>query len=157
MRNKSKPKKQENLDNQNTQNDHDDLTPEITCMFCKQPHTENVKMYEIKTKDINTDEYQTYHTCEYCIGHIQKFLSEVTNTPLKNPDHDDPKPEDAFIGMLLKDFLCTAMYINTTYNVIFYDYTGLEITEFSNYMQHPIHNIRKEDKIETIHVMLGKM
>lgn len=126
------------------------------CMFCKQPHTENIDMYEVQTKDIDTDEIHTYHICGSCIEHLQTFLSQITHTPLKYPETNDPRPEDAFIGMLLKDFLCTQAYITTTYDVIFYDYTGLEITEFTEYIQHPIHNIRTESKTEKMHVMLGK-
>lgn len=137
---------------ESVQKDHQTDT-DIKCQLCGKPHTNEIEMYET---GIEASSKTTQYICANCVNHIQKFLSEVVNTPLKNPEYDDPKPEDAFVGMLLKDFLCTQTYITTTYEVIVYDHTGLEITEFSEYMQLPIECIRKDDKEEKIHIVLKK-
>lgn len=127
-----------------------------TCMFCKQIQSESIKMFEIIINNPDDNTQKTHHICEDCMEHMQSFLAEITRTPLQNPEKDDPTPERAFVGMQLNQFLCTQMYIATTYEIIFYDCEGIEITEFTNYMKHKITHIRKDEENNQIHIILDE-
>lgn len=101
------------------------------CLFCKNKH---VTHQLINQKIDDATNMQLHYICESC---FDKYFNHKTSEIID--------PTNKFIGLPLRDFLCSPEYLNNTKNTyIFQNIKKEEITDFTSWMAKSIKAIDKQ-------------
>lgn len=100
------------------------------CLFCKSKH---VTHQLINQKLNDASDIQMHYICDSCNGkYFDNTISKIIVTT------------NRFLGMPLRDFLCSQEYLNNTDDTyVFQNMDENEITDFTLWMNKPIMTINK--------------
>lgn len=125
--------------------------PKPTCMFCGQPQSPTRPVYELDFRDTATDRTTKEYYCKDCLEQLKKLVQHLSDIP------ELPEPSTSKYGKymngLLKDFLCSDVYLKAETEIVFFDKTNTEIKEFTSWINQTIYNITEET--EYIKVVLN--
>lgn len=123
----------------------------LSCNFCGRIAINPDGWRQVFTRSMTThDDEQMYMVCPKC----HKKLIDDNVGAVIDPDAEldaicdsleDSDPARDFIGMTLRDFLCSDMYLKTQ-NIYFEDRIGMTIKDYTHCMSAIVIGIDKPDK-----------
>ena len=123
----------------------------LTCNFCGRISTKIDGWRQIFTRSIQThDDEQNYMICPKCHKLlIEDKLGAVVDPELEmdaiRDSLEDDDPTRPYIGMSLREFLCSGMYLKTQ-NIFFQDKLGMDIKDYMPCMDARVLGINAPDE-----------
>ena len=131
----------------------------LTCEFCGRISTNLEGWRQIFTRSITEhDDEKQYMICPKCHKKlIDDMLGAIIDPDLEldaiRESLEDSDPARDYIGMILRDFLCSGMYLKTQ-NVYFQDKLDFDIKDFTPCMEAKVIAIDKPDEKGRTRVVL---
>jgi len=132
----------------------------LTCEFCGRISTKLEGWRQIFTRSMTEhDDEVTYMICPKC----HKKIIEDNVGAVVDPDLemdaimeslDDSNPGAAYVGLKLRDFLCSDMYLKTQ-GIYFRDKYDIDITDYMPLMDSVIIAVNEPDENNRIKVTLN--
>lgn len=131
----------------------------LTCDFCGRMsvHMDGWRQMFSRSMTSHDDEV-SYMICEKCHKKlIEENIGAVIDPEVQieavRESYEDSDPTKDYIGMTLRDFLCSGMYL-TTQNIYFRDRLEMPIEDYMPVMNSIVIDITKPDKDGKIYVTL---
>ena len=132
----------------------------LTCEFCGRVSIHMDGWRQIFSRSMTRhDDEKTYMICPKCHKLIIEDKACVEPDPDVELDSirdklEEEDPGRPFIGMSLRDFLCSDMYLRTQ-NIMFQDRKKQPISDYTNQLDLVIIAVDRPDKNRVIYVTLG--
>lgn len=131
----------------------------LTCGFCGRMSAQIEGWHQIFDRPVTRHDGEDMHmVCPKCYDQfIKSNLGAVVDPELEfdavREAMDDDNPGKNYIGMTLRDFLCSGMYLQTQ-NIYFQDRDGIDVKDYMNVMDVRVLDIEQPDEHERIRVVL---